>query len=71
MFLISYNLVQFSNKIQQNYNRQDFLMVITSIGSILYAIRQMSHKIVDGASDYSLTKDMMTKLYSISKKVAP
>jgi hypothetical protein len=71
MFLISYNLVQFSNKIQQNYNRQDFLMVITSIGSILYAIRQLSHKIVDGASDYSLTKDMMTKLYSISKKVAP
>lgn len=46
-------------------------MIITSIGSILYAIRQLSHKIVDGASDYSLTKDMMTKLYSISKKAVP
>jgi len=31
----------------------------------------VSHKIVDGASDYSLTKDMMKKLYSISKKQAP
>jgi len=67
-YLLSYNLVQFSNQIQQNYSRNDFLMIVTTIGSILVVIRTLSNKIVDGSAQYSLTKDMMTKLYSISKK---
>jgi len=66
-YLLSYNLVQFSNQIQQNYSRNDFLMIVTTIGSILVVIRTLSNKIVDGSAQYSLTKDMMTKLYSISK----
>jgi len=43
-------------------------MIVTAIGSILYIIRRLSNKIITNSAQYSLTKDMMTKLYSISKK---
>jgi hypothetical protein len=46
-------------------------MIITSIGSIVFMLQRLSSKIVDGSADYSLTKDMMTRLYSMDKKKTP
>jgi len=42
-------------------------MILTSVGSILVLLRIVSHALVNGAADYSLNNDMMTRLYSMNK----
>lgn len=41
------------------------------MGSIIAILQSTASSIVDGASDYSLSKDMMMKLYSMNKKQVP
>ena len=43
-------------------------MVIASVGSIVFLLQKVSSKIVDGSADFSLTKDMMHRLYTMDKK---
>jgi len=42
-------------------------MILTSIGSILYALRRLSTKIATGPHKYNLDRDMMQKIYSMDK----
>jgi len=60
--------VQYSSKVSQQFYRDDMLMVIASVGSIVFLLQKVSSKIVDGSADFSLTKDMMHRLYSMDKK---
>jgi len=66
-FLISYTLVQYQNKVTQIYDRLDLIMVLTAMGGVIAILQSASAAIVDRAADYTLTKDMMTKLYSMNK----
>ena len=43
-------------------------MLFTSIGSIMYALRRISTKVVTNVTDTNLDKDMMEKLYSVEKE---
>jgi hypothetical protein len=60
--------VQYSSKVSQQFYRDDMLMVIASVGSIVFLLQKVSSKIVDGSADFSLTKDMMHRLYTMDKK---
>ena len=68
MFLLGYSVVQYSSRVKQAYYRYDFLMLFTTIGSIMYACRRLSTRIVTNVTDNILDKDMMPKLYSINKE---
>ena len=46
-------------------------MILTTIGSILYALRRLSTKVDTKVTDYSLDKDMMMRLYSMNKDLNP
>lgn len=43
-------------------------MILTSIGSILYALRRLSTKIATRPHHYNLDRDMMQKIYSMDKE---
>jgi hypothetical protein len=47
--------------------RFDFLIIITSIGSILYTLKTVSGKIVTFVTEYQLDRSMMMRLYSTDK----
>ena len=58
-----------NTQILYDYLRVDFLMSISTIGSILYTLKTVSGKVVAAVTDYSLDKSMMLKLYTVDKDV--
>ena len=66
-FLLQYSFVQMNTQIIYSYLRFDFLIVLSTIGSILYTLKTLSGKVVSAVTDYSLDKSMMLKLYTIDK----
>jgi len=47
--------------------RFDFLLIVSSIGSILYTLKTLSGKVVSAVTGYSLDRSMMMRLYSTEK----
>lgn len=66
-YLLEYSIVQMSTQQVYSYMRFDFLLIVSSIGSILYTLKTLSGKVVSAVTGYSLDRSMMMRLYSTEK----